>query len=185
MEQPSPYLGSTRAEWSALRAATPLTLNEDDVAELRGINVALSLSEVEDVYLPLSRLLNLYVRATQNLFSVTDTFLGKPTTPVPYVIGVAGSVAVGKSTTARVLQATAEPLARPSPGRPGHHRRISLPQRHPRGAGSDEPQGLPRELRPPAPASVRLRPQVRGRAGGGTGLYPPGLRHRPRGGARR
>jgi type I pantothenate kinase len=72
---------------------------------LRGINVALSLTEVEEVYLPLSRLLNLYVRASQGLFSVTDTFLGKPTSPVPYLIGVAGSVAVGKSTTSRVLRA--------------------------------------------------------------------------------
>ena len=101
----SPFLTFSRPEWSALRAATPLTLTEVDVAELRGINVALSISEVEDVYLPLSRLLNLYVRASHQLFSVTDTFLGKPNTPVPYVIGVAGSVAVGKSTTARVLQA--------------------------------------------------------------------------------
>jgi type I pantothenate kinase len=101
----SPYLAFDRSEWAALRASTPLTLTESDVEELRGINVALSLREVEEVYLPLSRLLNLYVRASHQLFSVTDTFLGKPTTPVPYVIGVAGSVAVGKSTTARVLQA--------------------------------------------------------------------------------
>lgn len=104
-EPPNPYLTFSRGEWAALRAATPLTLSESDVAELRGINVALSLTEVEEVYLPLSRLLNLYVRASQSLFSVTDTFLGKPTTPVPYLIGVAGSVAVGKSTTSRVLQA--------------------------------------------------------------------------------
>jgi len=100
----SPYLVLARREWAALRASTPLTLNDDDVTELRGINTALSLHEVEEVFLPLSRLLNLYVRASQGLFSVTDTFLGKPTSPVPYVIGVAGSVAVGKSTTARVLQ---------------------------------------------------------------------------------
>jgi type I pantothenate kinase len=100
----SPYLVFSRSEWAALRASTPLTLTDDDVEELRGINTALSLREVEEVFLPLSRLLNLYVRASQNLFSVTDTFLGKPTSSVPYVIGIAGSVAVGKSTTARVLQ---------------------------------------------------------------------------------
>lgn len=100
----SPYLVFTRAEWALLRASTPLTLTAEDVVQLRGINTALSLQEVEEVFLPLSRLLNLYVRASQTLFSVTDTFLGKPNTPVPYVIGVAGSVAVGKSTTARVLQ---------------------------------------------------------------------------------
>lgn len=102
---PTPFLVFKRDEWSALRASTPMTLTATDVEAIRGINVALSLDEVERIYLPLSRLLNLYVRASQSLFSVTDTFLGKPTTRVPYVIGIAGSVAVGKSTTARVLQA--------------------------------------------------------------------------------
>lgn len=102
---PSPFLTFTRSEWAALRASTPMTLTRDDIEKIRGINVALSVEEVEAVYLPLSRLLNLYVRASQQLFSVTDTFLGKPTEPVPYVIGIAGSVAVGKSTIARILQA--------------------------------------------------------------------------------
>ena len=82
-----------------------MTLSAQDVEAIRGINVELSMDEVEMIYLPLSRLLNLYVKASQSLFSVTDTFLGKPTTPVPYVIGIAGSVAAGKSTIARVLQA--------------------------------------------------------------------------------
>ncbi len=82
-----------------------MTLNADDIERIRGINVALSVSEVEDMFLPLSRLLNLYVRASQQLFSVADTFLGKPTRPVPYIIGISGSVAVGKSTIARILQA--------------------------------------------------------------------------------
>ena len=104
MDSASPYLVFSRSEWAKLRASTPLTLTDEDVVELRGINTALSLQEVEEVYLPLSRLLNLFVRASHNLFSVTDTFLGKPTAPVPYVIAVAGSVAVGKSTAARVLQ---------------------------------------------------------------------------------
>ncbi len=81
-----------------------MTLTESDVEKLRGINVALSVEEVEAIFLPLSRLLNLYVRASQQLFSVTDTFLGKPSEQVPYVIGIAGSVAVGKSTIARILQ---------------------------------------------------------------------------------
>lgn len=102
---PTPYLEFTRAEWSSLRASTPMTLSESDVDAIRGINVELSIDEVEMIYLPLSRLLNLYVKASQSLFSVTDTFLGKPTAPVPYAIGIAGSVAVGKSTIARVLQA--------------------------------------------------------------------------------
>lgn len=102
---PTPYIVFSRSEWSALRASTPMTLTAEDVEAIRGINVELSIDEVERIYLPLSRLLNLYVRASQSLFSVTDTFLGKPMVPVPYVIGIAGSVAVGKSTAARVLQA--------------------------------------------------------------------------------
>lgn len=104
MTDGSPYLRFSRAEWAALRASTPMTLTAEDIERIRGINVELSVPEVESVYLPLSRLLNLYVRASQQLFSVTDTFLGKPTQPVPYVIGIAGSVAVGKSTIARILQ---------------------------------------------------------------------------------
>lgn len=102
---PTPYIVFARSEWSALRASTPMTLSAEDVEAIRGINVELSIDEVERIYLPLSRLLNLYVKASQSLFSVTDTFLGKPTAPVPYVVGIAGSVAVGKSTAARVLQA--------------------------------------------------------------------------------
>jgi type I pantothenate kinase len=101
----SAYLDFTRPEWATLRDATPLTLSEADLADLRGINEKLSLEEVEHVYLPLSRLLNLYVTASQELHQVSNAFLGHAEARVPYVIGVAGSVAVGKSTTARVLQA--------------------------------------------------------------------------------
>jgi type I pantothenate kinase len=101
----SPYATFTRSEWAHLRDSTPLTLAEEDLAALRGINEQLSLEEVAEIYLPLSRLLNLYVSATQQLNQATQTFLGNPNMKVPYVIGVAGSVAVGKSTTARILQA--------------------------------------------------------------------------------
>jgi type I pantothenate kinase len=101
----SPYVHFTRDEWARLRAATPLTLDDADLDALRGINERISLEEVADVYLPLSRLLNLYVVATQGLHTAADTFLGKPAARVPYVVGIAGSVAVGKSTTARILQA--------------------------------------------------------------------------------
>ena len=101
----SPYIDFTRDEWSALRNSTPLTLTEEELASLRGINDRISLDEVKEIYLPLSRLLNLYVAATQSLHEATHTFLGDSTAKVPYVIGIAGSVAVGKSTTARLLQA--------------------------------------------------------------------------------
>lgn len=101
----SPYVRFSRDEWARLRASTPLTLSEGDLEQLRGINERISLDEVADIYLALSRLLNLYVAASQNLHHVSDTFLGSPAAKVPYVIAVAGSVAVGKSTTARILQA--------------------------------------------------------------------------------
>src|SRR2546430_17514104 len=99
------YIHFAKQEWAKLRAATPMTLSETDLDELRGINERISLDEVAEVYLPLSRLLNLYVAASQALYRVTDTFLGQPAAKVPYVIALAGSVALGKSTTARILQA--------------------------------------------------------------------------------
>jgi type I pantothenate kinase len=102
---PTPYVDFDRGSWARLRASTPLTLGEADLAELQGINERVPLAEVEEIYLPLSRLLNLHVAATQNLHRTTDTFLGTPASRIPYVIGVAGSVAVGKSTFARILQA--------------------------------------------------------------------------------
>jgi type I pantothenate kinase len=102
---PDRYLRFDRDSWASLRAATPLTLGERDLAELQGINERIDLDEVAAVYLPLSRLLNLYVSATMDLHRVSATFLGTIAPKVPYVIGVAGSVAVGKSTFARILQA--------------------------------------------------------------------------------
>ncbi len=99
------YLAFDRDQWAALRAATPLTLSEDDLESLRGINELIDLDEVAAVYLPLTRLLNLYVAATQSLHKASAAFLGTRAPKVPYVIGVAGSVAVGKSTFSRILQA--------------------------------------------------------------------------------
>ena len=101
----APYVDFDRSSWARLRAATPLTLGEGDLAELQGISERVSLDEVETIYLPVSRLLNLHVAATQQLHETTDTFLGSPPARIPYVIGIAGSVAVGKSTVARILQA--------------------------------------------------------------------------------
>jgi type I pantothenate kinase len=99
------YETFTRDEWRARRAATPLTLDAADLDELRGLNEALDLDEVESVYLPLSRLVNLHVAAVRGRQDATQVFLDRTQDRVPYVIGVAGSVAVGKSTTARVLRA--------------------------------------------------------------------------------
>ena len=102
----SRYVDLNRAEWARLRASTPLPLSEAQLRPLGGLTERVSLDEVTDVYLPLSRLLNLYVGATQKLHAATSTFLGgSASLRIPYVIGVAGSVAVGKSTLSRVLKA--------------------------------------------------------------------------------
>ncbi len=95
----------SRAAWARLRSAVPLTLGEEDLLKLRGANEPTSLKEVEDIYLPLTRLINLHVNAAHGLARVTDDFLGRPPAKRPYVVAIAGSVAVGKSTTARLLRA--------------------------------------------------------------------------------
>lgn len=104
----SPYLTFSRDSWAELRASLPLPLAQAEVDALAGLNEPISLGEVEAIYLPLARLLQLYVDASQALGQVTSTFLDRPQARVPYVIAIAGSVAVGKSTTARVLRALLE-----------------------------------------------------------------------------
>ncbi|MFD4351970.1 type I pantothenate kinase [Nocardia sp. NPDC058519] len=120
MSEPSPYVEFDRSQWRTLRKSTPLVLTEDELTGLRGLGEQIDLEEVAEVYLPLARLIHLQVAARQRLFAATATFLGEkhPDKQVPFVIGVAGSVAVGKSTTARVLQAL---LARWD-----HHPRVDL-----------------------------------------------------------
>ena len=110
--QYNPYRVFTRAQWAALRDDTPMTLTAEEVARLHSLHDRLDMKEVEDIYLPLSRLLSFYVSAAQKLFFAQRRFLGIQDRKMPYIIGVAGSVAAGKSTTARVLQAL---LARWSP----------------------------------------------------------------------
>lgn len=107
MSEPSPYVEFDRHQWRMLRKSQPMVLTEDELRGLRGLGEKIDVSEVEEVYLPLSRLIHLQVAARQRLFAATATFLGDshPERQVPFIIGVAGSVAVGKSTTARVLQA--------------------------------------------------------------------------------
>ena len=101
----SPLTGSSRDEWARLRADTPMTLEPSELEQLSGVIEEISVEQVEQIFLPLSRLLNLYVAAAQKLHSVSSEFLGRKDTKVPFVIGVSGSVAVGKSTSARVLKA--------------------------------------------------------------------------------
>lgn len=100
-----PYHHFTKREWSKLRDGQPMTLTQGDIDKLRGLNDPTSLIEAEEVYLPLTRLLSYYVEAIQGLHNVAARFLQTPDHKVPFIIGVAGSVAVGKSTTARILQA--------------------------------------------------------------------------------
>ncbi|HEJ7817250.1 TPA: type I pantothenate kinase [Serratia marcescens] len=101
----TPYLQFDRTQWAALRDSVPLTLSEEEIVKLKGIDEDLSLEEVAQIYLPLSRLLNFYISSNLRRQAVLEQFLGTDGQKIPYVIGIAGSVAVGKSTTARLLQA--------------------------------------------------------------------------------
>jgi type I pantothenate kinase len=108
----NPYRIFSRKQWAELRDETPMTLEPGEFSKLRSIHDHLDLKEVEDIYLPLSRLLSIYVDAAQRLYYAERQFLSIRDRKVPYIIGIAGSAAVGKSTSARVLQAL---LARWSP----------------------------------------------------------------------
>ncbi len=101
----TPYLHFDRSQWAALRNSVPMTLTAEEIARLKGINEDLSLEEVAEIYLPLSRLLNFYISSNLRRQAALEQFLGSARQKIPYIISIAGSVAVGKSTTARVLQA--------------------------------------------------------------------------------
>lgn len=101
---PTPYVELERDHWARLSRSTPLPLTDEDVQRLRGLGDPIDLEEVDAVYRPISRLLDLYIGATQSLHQVRASFLGEDTPRTPFIIGIAGSVAVGKSTTARILR---------------------------------------------------------------------------------
>lgn len=101
----SPYLKFSRHQWAVLRGSVPMTLTAGELSDLQGINEELSLNEVADIYLALSRLLNFYISSNLQRQHVLRQFLGTEKQKIPYIIGIAGSVAAGKSTAARVLQA--------------------------------------------------------------------------------
>ena len=182
LSEPSPYVEFDRSQWQALRMSTPLKLTEDELVKLRGLGEKVDLLEVEEVYLPLARLIHLQVAARQRLFAATAEFLGEPQQnpdrPVPFIIGVAGSVAVGKSTTARVLQAL---LARWE-----HHPRVDLvttdgflySNAELDAPKPDAPQRFPRELRPQGADAVRHRGEVGLRLRLRAGVFASALRHR-------
>ena len=175
--EPSPYVELERAAWAELAHSTEIPLTAEEIRRVRGLGDELDLHEVQQVYLPMSRLLSMYVEASGQLHRKQEEFLDRPHPPrTPFVIGIAGSVAVGKSTTARVLQ---QMLAH-WPEHPSVALVTTdgflLPNAELETPRAAPPQGISRVLRPPGPAAVRRRHQVREGRGGGTDVLPSRLR---------
>ena len=171
----SPYIVYSRDDWAALRADTPMPLSEAELENLSGLTERVSTQEVVEIYLPLSRLLNLHVEALQELHGAATRFLRKGDAKMPFIIGLAGSVAVGKSTTGRVLQAL---LARwPS------HPSVELvptdgflfPNAVLEERGLMTRKGIPGELRSHPAVELSRRGEVGPRAHRGAGLFPSRL----------
>jgi type I pantothenate kinase len=138
-QQYNPYRVFSREQWARLRDDTPMTLEPGEFERLRSMHDRLDMKEVEEIFLPLSRLLSIYVDATHRLYQAQRQFLGIRDRKVPYIIGVAGSVAVGKSTAIGPLVAAAQ-------GRSCDDRRLSVSERGAGAARSDAEKGLSRKL---------------------------------------
>ena len=177
-QQYNPYRVFSREQWARLRDDTPMTLESGEIAALSSMHDRLDLKEVEEIYLPLSRLLSIYVAAMQRLYYAQRRFLGIQDRKMPYIIGVAGSVAVGKSTTARVLQALCWRA-----GRRGL--KVDLvttdgflfPNAVLERQGLMQKKGFPESYDLPTLAVVSQRHQGRTAAGAGAGLFAFDLRH--------
>ncbi len=173
----SPYVELERAAWAELAGDAPQPLQPAEIERVRGLGDELDLEEVRQVYLPMTQLISMRVRLAGALYQATEAFLHAPQPQrTPFVIGIAGSVAVGKSTTARLLSELLVPLPRPPRRRARDHRRVPVPQRRARAPRPARAQGLPRVVRPQGPAAVRHGGQVRRRGRDGPGLLAPDVR---------
>ncbi len=158
----SPYHFFTSKQWAKFRADTPMTLTADEVKRLRSMGDLIDLDEVRRIYLSLSRLLSAHVESSQLLFEQRNRFLSlSDVTKTPFVIGIAGSVAVGKSTTARILKELLGPVAIQPQGRSRHDGRFPLSQRRAEAREPDAAQGFSGKLRLPARSCVPVGDQGR------------------------
>src|ERR1700722_10346280 len=173
-QQYNPYRVFSRKQWAHLRDETPITLEPGEFHRLPSLHDRLDIKEVEEISLPLSRLLSIYVDAAQRLYYAQRQFLAIRDRKMPYIIGIAGSVAGGKSTTARVLHA----LVAATQGRSGDDRRLPASERGARTVGFDPEEGFSGELRSVVVAVVPERHQGWPAQGARAGLFAFGLGHR-------
>jgi hypothetical protein len=175
------FVSFSRQEWARLRASTPLTLSEGELQALRGVNEHVTLQQVEEIYLPLSRLLNLYVAATQTLLQGDRHLPRQPRGEGAVRHRRRRQRGGGEEHGGPHPAGPARPVARPPACRPGHDRRLPAAQPRARGARADAAEGLSRELRSPAAARLPDRREGGPAAGHGAGLLASRLRHRARG----
>ena len=177
----SPYVELDRSAWAALARETENPLSPEEVDRLRGLGDALDLDEVEQVYLPLSRLLSAVRRLRRSAAPRAGGVPAPPAAAAHAVRDRPRRLGGGRQVHHRPrAPADAGPLARAPQRRAGHHRRLPAPQRRARAPRDPAPQGLPGVLRPQGPAALRRRHQVRQGRGRGPDLLPPRLRRGPR-----